>query len=155
MRKLLALATALALPLAVQAEDEGGPVKRQPSPKGAKAYIVGMKDGKTVKRNKKGEIKVVFGLTGMGISPAGITASGVPIPNTGHHHLLVNADKVDMNKPLPADKPDTIKHFGKGQTEAVIKLEPGKHTLQLILGDFAHVPHNPPVMSKKITITVK
>ena len=155
MRKLLAIATALALPLAVHAEDEGAPHKRQTSPKGAKAYIVNLKDGKTVKRNKKGEIKVIFGLTGMGISPAGITASGQPIPNTGHHHLLVNAGEVDINKPLPAEKPETVKHFGKGQTETTLKLKPGKHTLQLILGDYAHVPHKPPVMSKKITITVK
>ena len=113
-----------------------------------------MKDGKNVKAGKNG-VKVIFGLSGMGICPAGITASGVPLPNTGHHHLLVDAGEVDLKKPLPADKPETVKHFGKGQTETVLKLKPGKHTLQLILGDYAHVPHNPPVMSKKITITVK
>ena len=137
------------------ADDEQPEHKPQKSPKGAKAYIVNLKDGRTVKANKKGEIKVIFGLTGMGICPAGITASGVPIPNTGHHHLLVDDPKVDLKKPLPADQPDTIKHFGKGQTETTLKLKPGKHTLQLVLGDYAHVPHVPPVMSKKITITVK
>lgn len=149
-------AALLAFNLNLMAADDEQPAHiPQKSPKGAKAYIVNLKDGKTVKRNKKGEIKVIFGLSGMGICPAGITASGQPIPNTGHHHLLVDDPKVDLKKPLPADQPDTIKHFGKGQTEAMIKLSPGKHTLQLVLGDYAHVPHVPPVMSKKITITVK
>lgn len=144
-----ALIPALMLALPVSGADKP---KRQDSPKGAKAYIVTPKDGKTV----KSKVKVVFGLRGMGVSPAGITASGQPIPGTGHHHLLVDVDKLPaMDMPLPADKPDTIKHFGKGQTEVTLELKPGKHTLQLILADFAHVPHNPPVLSKKITVTVK
>ena len=126
--------------------------KRQPSPKGAKVYIVTPKDGKTVKK----KFKVVFGLKGMGICPAGITAQGVPIPDTGHHHLLVNVDKLpDFSKPLAADIPEKIKHFGKGQTETMLELPPGKHTLQLVLADYGHFAHNPPVVSKKITITVK
>lgn len=125
---------------------------KQASPKGAKVYIVNLKDGKSYKKN----VKVIFGLSGMGIVPAGITASGQPLPDTGHHHLLVNVDKLpDMNAPLPADKPQNILHFGKGQTETMLELPPGKHTLQLLFADYAHVPHNPPVMSEKITITVE
>ena len=127
--------------------------KRSASPKGAKSYIVQPKDGRTINRKK---VKVIFGLTGMGICPAGIVAEGgIPIPNTGHHHLLVDVDKLPpLDVPLPSDQPDHIKHYGAGQTEAVIELTPGKHTLQLILADFAHVPHDPPVISKKITIHV-
>jgi hypothetical protein len=125
---------------------------RQASPKGAKVYIVNLKDGNTYKR----KVKVVFGLVGMGVSPAGITASGQPIPDTGHHHLLVDVDKLPpMDQPLPSDKPENILHFGKGQTETILELAPGKHTLQLIFADYAHVPHNPPVISEKITITVE
>jgi Domain of unknown function (DUF4399) len=90
----------------------------------------------------------VFGLKGMGIAPA-----GVKFDNTGHHHLLIDTDApADMNAPLPAT--DKIVHFGKGQTETTLTLSPGKHTLQLLLADANHVPHNPPVLSKKITITV-
>ena len=142
-------ALGLVLPLAADEK-----VKRTPSPKGAKVYIVTPKDGRTF---KKGKVKVVFGLSGMGICPAGITAAGgQPLPNTGHHHLLVNAAKMPaLDKPLPADQPNTVKHFGGGQTEVVLDLKPGKHTLQLVFADHAHVPHNPPVVSKPITITVK
>ncbi len=90
-----------------------------------------------------------FGLKGMGIAPAGMKAD-----NTGHHHLLIDTDvPADLSAPLPA-VPDKIVHFGKGQTETTLTLSPGKHTLQLLLGDQNHVPHNPPVLSKKITITV-
>lgn len=150
--QLLALALVPALLIASTAVAQDAPHKRQASPKGAKVYIVTPKDGKTVKK----KFKVVFGLSGMGVSPAGITAQGVPIPDTGHHHLLVDVDKLpDMTKPLSAEMPDKIKHFGKGQTETMLELAPGKHTLQLILADYAHVPHNKPVISKKITITVK
>jgi hypothetical protein len=128
---------------------------RQKSPKGAMVYIVNLKDGKSINA-KNGKVKVVFGVSGMGICPAGITASGQPIPDTGHHHLLVDVAKLPpLNQPLPADKPDTVKHFGKGQTETEIELSPGKHTLQLVFADYGHVPHDPPVVSKKITITVK
>ncbi len=145
----LAIIPALALALPSVADDKP---KRQASPKGAKTYIVTPRDGRTVKK----KVKVIFGLSGMGIVPAGITASGVPIPDTGHHHLLVDVDKLPaMDMPLPADQPATIKHFGKGQTEAMLELTPGKHTLQLLFADFAHVPHNPPVISRKITITVE
>jgi hypothetical protein len=118
---------------------------RTPSPPGAEAYIISPKDGATV----SSPVTVVFGLKGMGIAPAGIQ-----FENSGHHHLLIDSDPpADLSKPLPAT--DKVVHFGKGQTEASVKLAPGKHTLQLLLGDQLHTPHNPPVMSKKITITVK
>lgn len=118
---------------------------KTPSPEGAKVYFIGLKDGKTVKQN----FTVRFGLKGMGIAPAGID-----MPDTGHHHLLIDVDEMpDFNFPLPAS--ENIVHFGKGQTETELSLSPGKHTLQLVLGDKIHLPHNPPVVSKKITITVK
>jgi hypothetical protein len=119
--------------------------ERTPSPAGAKVYIISPKDGATV----KSPVTVEFGLKGMGVAPA-----GVKFENTGHHHLLIDTDvPKDLNLPLPTS--DNVRHFGKGQTEATIDLKPGKHTLQLVLGDDKHTPHNPPVISKKITITVK
>lgn len=150
--QLLALALVPALFIASTAVAQDAEHKRQASPKGAKVYIVSPKDGKTV----KSKFKVVFGLSGMGVSPAGITAQGIAIPDTGHHHLLIDVDKLPaMNQPLSAETPEKIMHFGKGQTETMLELAPGKHTLQLILADYAHVPHDKPVLSKKITITVE
>ena len=126
--------------------------KMQKSPEGARSYIVLPRDGRTVRQ----KFKVVFGIQGMGVCPAGITASGEPIPDTGHHHLLVNVDKLPpLNVPLPADQPEKILHFGKGQTETMLELPPGKYTLQLVFADYAHVPHVPPVISEKITVTVE
>lgn len=157
MKNSLILATLLAPALLIGGNlsaaehHEHADHKVQASPKGAKAYIVQPKDGATVKQ----KVKVIFGLSGMGISPAGITASGEPIPDTGHHHLLIDIEKLPpLDKPLPADNPN-IKHFGKGQTETMLELTPGTHTLQLILADYGHYAHKPPVISKKITITVK
>ena len=119
--------------------------ERTPSSAGAEVYIVSPKDGAKV----KGPVTVVFGLKGMGIAPAGIK-----FDNTGHHHLIVDADvPTDLSKPLPADEHNL--HFGKGQTETSVTLAPGKHTLQLLLGDSLHVPHDPAVFSKKITIVVE
>jgi hypothetical protein len=118
---------------------------RTPSPAGAEVYIISPKDGATV----KSPVTIEFGLKGMGVAPA-----GVKFENTGHHHLLIDTPvPADLNAPLPTS--DNVRHFGKGQTEASIDLKPGKHTLQLVLGDDKHTPHNPPVISKKITITVK
>ena len=117
---------------------------RLASPADAQVYIISPKDGAKV----SSPVTVQFGLKGMGIAPA-----GVKIENTGHHHLLIDAEApTDLGQPLPAS--DKVLHFGKGQTETSVKLTPGKHTLQLLLGDSTHVPHNPPVISKKITITV-
>ncbi|NNL18178.1 MAG: DUF4399 domain-containing protein, partial [Boseongicola sp.] len=94
-------------------------------------------------------VTIVFGLEGMGVAPAGTEAD-----NTGHHHLLINTDPstLDMDSGLPAT--DEIVHFGGGQTQVTKELPAGTHTLQLLLGDWSHVPHNPPVMSEVITITV-
>jgi len=124
---------------------------RQPSPEGAKAYIVSPKDGATVGK----KFKVVFGLEGMGVCPAGIVgADGKPSPNTGHHHLLIDSCELPpLGMPLAGS--DKLKHFGLGQTETTLELEPGEHTLQLIFADFMHLPHEPAVISKKIKITVK
>ena len=92
--------------------------------------------------------KVKFGLAGMQVAPAGEMKEG-----TGHHHLLINAPDVAEGTVIPMD--DQHRHFGAGQTETSLTLPAGKHTLQLLLGDFAHVPHQPPVVSKPITITVE
>lgn len=126
----------------VQAEDA---LPRNTSPAGAELYIIAPQDGETV----KGPVTVRFGLRGMGVAPAGINMVG-----TGHHHLLVDVEALPaMDKPLPKD--DQHQHFGAGQTETTLNLAPGKHTLQLVLGDQLHIPHDPPVVSKKITITVE
>ena len=140
----LGLAASLtAVPLA-SAQTPAVALERTASPPGAEAYIISPRDGATV----KSPVRVQFGLKGMGVAPA-----GVKFENTGHHHLLVDGDApADLSAPLPAT--DRILHFGKGQTEASVPLSPGKHTLQLLLGDQNHVPHNPPVISRKITITV-
>jgi hypothetical protein len=118
-------------------------VKRSPSPAGAKVYFIQPQDGATV----KGPVHVVMGLAGMGVAPA-----GVDVAETGHHHVLVDVEKLDLNAMIPMD--DKHRHFGRGQTETRLELPPGRHTLQLVLGDRNHVPHDPPVMSQKITVTV-
>ena len=114
------------------------------APEGARLYIVSPSHGEVV----ASPIKVVFGLSGMGVAPAGVDRD-----KTGHHHLLINTGLPDLSLPVPAD--DKHRHFGGGQTETTIELPPGQHTLQLLLGDFAHIPHNPPIMSEQITITVQ
>lgn len=118
-----------------------------PSPEGAETYIISPKDGDTI----KGPVTVVFGLKGMGVCPAGLY-----LENTGHHHLLINTDlsEVPGGIPMPTLE-DKLLHFGKGQTETVLELEPGEYTLQLAFADHGHMLHNPPVISKKITITVE
>ena len=117
-----------------------------PSPAGAKVYFVNLKDGAEV----ESPFLVQFGLSGMGVAPAGVEK-----PNTGHHHLLIDTTMTpeQMKEPLPAD--DNHKHFGGGQTEAMVTLPKGQHTLQLLLGDWTHIPHVPPVMSEPISITVR
>jgi hypothetical protein len=117
---------------------------KSPAAEGAKVYFVSPANGDTV----ESPVKVVFGLSNMGVAPAGVDKE-----HTGHHHLIINAPLPDMNLPIPAD--DNYKHFGKGQTETSIELPPGKHTLQLLLGNFIHVPHADPVVSEVIEITVK
>jgi hypothetical protein len=148
MRTVLLAALILAVPLTAvplaRAQTPAVAVEPTASPAGAEAYIISPRNGAKV----HGPVLVQFGLKGMGIAPAGFK-----MENTGHHHLLIDTDAPsDLGAPLPAT--DKIVHFGKGQTETTLHLAPGKHTLQLLLGDQNHIPHNPPVMSKKITITV-
>lgn len=117
-----------------------------PSPPGAAVYFINLKDGDTV----MSPFKVQFGLTGMGVAPAGSQN-----PNTGHHHLLIDTQlsPEQMKQPIPADAQH--RHFGGGQTEAVLMLPAGQHTLQLVFADGSHIPHNPPVVSPVINVTVK
>jgi hypothetical protein len=112
----------------------------------AEVYIISPSDGAVV----HGPVTVRFGLKGMGVAPA-----GVKFDNTGHHHLLIDTDfsELKLDAPLPAT--DKIVHFGKGQTETTLTLSPGKHTLELVLADSLHNSFDPPLHSKKITITVK
>ncbi|MDZ4348218.1 MAG: DUF4399 domain-containing protein [Xanthomonadaceae bacterium] len=117
---------------------------RSTAPEGASVYLISPRDGEVV----ASPVTVRFGLKGMGVAPAGVEAQG-----TGHHHLLIDAEVPDSGLPIPAD--DNHRHFGKGQTEATIELAPGRHTLQLLLGDHLHIPHDPPVVSERITITVE
>jgi len=123
-----------------------------PAPEGAEVYFVNLSDGATV----EAPVTVVFGLTGMGVAPAGTEKE-----NTGHHHVLVDRPPLgegpdgaeELNTSLPSDENHI--HFGGGQTQVSLDLEPGPHTLQLVLGDMNHVPHDPPVTSEVITITVE
>jgi hypothetical protein len=133
----------LILGLAAPAAAENG-IPRHPSAPGAKVQILSPVSGATV----QSPFTVRFGLSGMGVAPA-----GVAYPNTGHHHLILDSELPAMDAPIPADEHHI--HYGKGQTEAVIELPPGTHTLQLVLGDLNHVPHDPPVISDPITITVE
>ncbi len=117
---------------------------RTPAPEDAELYFISPADGETVSN----PVVVRFGLKNMGVAPA-----GVQIENTGHHHLLVNTDLPALSVPIMSDEHHL--HFGNGQTQTSMILPPGTHTLQLLLGDFAHIPHEPAVRSKPITITVQ
>lgn len=117
---------------------------RSPSPTGAELYFISPQDGAVL----ASPVTVRFGLKGMGVAPAGIA-----MESTGHHHLLIDAAMPPLDQPVPADAQHV--HFGKGQTETAVTLEPGTHRLQLLLGDHLHLPHDPPVVSKVITITVR
>ncbi|MBS0580273.1 MAG: DUF4399 domain-containing protein [Proteobacteria bacterium] len=137
MRNLVIAALLLAAPLALAAD-------RTPSPPGAEVYIISPHNGAKI----HGPVRVQFGLKGMGVAPA-----GVKFDNTGHHHLLVDADVPDdLSLPLPSTQ--KILHFGKGDTETTLNLPPGTHTLQLVFADRNHVPHDPALISAKVTITV-
>ncbi len=140
IRKVWQIIAGLATALAV-----GAVLAATPAPKGASVYIISPADGATV----SSPVTVRFGLKGMGVAPAGVDKEG-----TGHHHLLIDATTPPVpDQPLPSD--EHHRHFGGGQTEVTLELAPGAHTLQLVMGDKAHVPFDPPVMSKKITIHVK
>ena len=115
------------------------------TPKDAYLYIISPKDGATI----AGQFWCLFGLRGMGISHA-----GDQFPSSGHHHVFIDVDEpLNPGEPIPQDKKHL--HYGSGQTEALIQLSPGQHTLQLVLGDAKHFPFNPPLVSKKVTITIK
>jgi len=115
-----------------------------PAPLNAELYFITPSNGDIV----SSPVTVKFGLRNMGVAPA-----GVQVENTGHHHLLIDIDLPAMNQSVPKDNQHL--HFGNGQTETELELAPGKHTLQLLLGDFSHIPHVPPLVSDKITVTVE
>ena len=108
-----------------------------------KVYFINLEDGDRV----ESPFLIQFGLSGMGIAPAGTDRS-----NTGHHHLLINVDDIDLSKPIPSSSNHI--HFGGGQTESLVDLIPGDYSMQLVLGDMTHTPHNPPIISQRINITV-
>ena len=139
IRTTLFAAALAAAPLGATAGDT-------PAPEGADLYFIGIEDGATV----SSPVTVRFGLEGMGVAPAGTEREA-----TGHHHLLIDAtlEGDALDQPIPSD--ENHRHFGGGQTETTIELPPGEHTLQLVLGDANHIPHDPPVMSERITITVE
>ena len=119
--------------------------QQMPSPPNAKLYIIWPPDGQVI---EGGKLWVRMGLDSMGVAPANIRMEG-----TGHHHFLIDTDLPPLDEPIPSDKNHI--HFGAGQTEArLTDLPPGEHTLQLMLGDHDHIPHDPPVVSEKITIIV-
>jgi len=148
MRSISLIAAALALGSGLAVAETPAPAAAPANPKaphGAKVFIESPKNGATVGQ----DVTVKFGVKGVVIKPAGDAT-----PDSGHHHLLIDAKELPpASAPIPNDA--THKHYGKGQTEDTIHLEPGKHTLQLDLGDAAHMQFAPPVVSKKITITVK
>lgn len=117
---------------------------RQPAPPGAQVYFHYPIDGLSVPER----FTVRIGLRGMGVAPAGVNHA-----RTGHHHLLIDTDPGPPDQPIPSDYNNI--HLGNGQTEVVVTLPKGRHTLQLLLGDHNHTPHNPPVMSPKITVNVR
>ncbi len=145
--KILTMIAALGLAVSGPAFGQGAP-----SPEGAKVYFANLEDGAVV----SSPVLVVFGLSGMGVAPAGTDKE-----NTGHHHLLIDRPALGEGEDgadellygLPSD--DNHRHFGGGQTEVVLDLAPGTHTLQLVLGDMGHVPHSEPVVSEVISITVE
>jgi hypothetical protein len=116
------------------------------APDNAYLYIGWPNDGEVLPANRP--FRVWFGLRNMGVAP-----KGTPKPNTGHHHLLIDTDLPPLDQEIPSDRNHI--HFGAGQTETMIELPPGTHTLQLLMGDHNHMPHNPPVYSRKITVYVK
>lgn len=142
LRKFL-VTTAMIPALALSGWALAQQMERSSAPQDAAVYIVSPQDGAVVPET----FTVQFGLGGMGVAPAGVEQA-----NTGHHHLLVDYEgEVAMDQPLGGD----VMHFGGGQTQTTLTLEPGEHTLRLVLGDHLHVPHNPPVMSPEITVTVR
>src|SRR5271168_1067628 len=139
MRLLTALTLSFLATFALAAD-------RVAAPAGAEVYFISPHNGDKI----TGPVTVRFGLKGMGIAPA-----GVKFDNTGHHHLLVDTDVSELKLDAPVPATDKILHFGKGQTETTLTLTPGKHTLELVFADYLHKSFDPPLHSKKITITVE
>jgi hypothetical protein len=139
MRHLFAVAVVAALAGAAGAA-------ASPAPANAYCYIGWPNDGQVMSAGKP--FRVWFGLRNMGVAP-----KGVAFPNSGHHHLLIDTELPAAGQEIPSDRNHL--HYGAGETETMLELPPGKHTLQLLMGDERHVPHEPPVVSKKITITVR
>ncbi|MEA1604682.1 DUF4399 domain-containing protein [Pseudomonas spirodelae] len=143
--KALMISAGLCATLLGAASSAWAEMPRSAAPADAAVYFIEPADGATVDQT----FTVKFGLKGMGVAPA-----GVDVPHTGHHHLLVDLKQAPaMDQPLPMT--DNVRHFGKGQTETELTLAPGKHMLQLLVGDKNHVPLNPSVMSETISVTVK
>jgi Domain of unknown function (DUF4399) len=138
-RLIVALGACLMAAVALAAD-------RMAPPAGAEVYFIAPQNGAKL----HSPVTVKFGLKGMGIAPA-----GVKFDNTGHHHLLVDTELSELKLDAPMPATDKIVHFGKGQTETTLPLTPGKHTLQLIFADYLHQSFDPPLTSKKITVTVK
>jgi hypothetical protein len=139
---------AIAPPAHAQAEHDAQhpapAIARTPRPEGARLYVISPAAGETV----ASPVTVRFGLAGMGVAPAGVAT-----PNTGHHHLILDSELPPLDVPIPKDARHL--HFGGGETEVTLELAPGPHTLQLVLGDKDHVPHAPPLVSEKVSITVR
>lgn len=140
----IAAAPAAALQLGASHEVLPAGHRKMAAPAGAGLYFINLRNGEVV----SSPVLVQFGLRGMGVAPAGLEKA-----ETGHHHLLVDVAALDPNAPLPAD--GHHRHFGAGQTETLLQLPPGGHTLQLVLGDHNHIPHHPPVLSERITVWIK
>jgi hypothetical protein len=137
--------TPAATPPPAAAPPAAATLTRKPAPAGAMAYIIEPADGARV----TSPVRVVFGLKGIGVAPAGVDRN-----DAGHHHLLVDAPlPTDLGLPIAND--EQHRHFGGGQTEVELTLAPGRHTLQMLLGDHLHIPHDPPIASSVVTIEVQ
>lgn len=126
------------------AEQAPATLPRSASAPGARVFFITPADGDTVST----PVRVVFGVEGMTVVPAGENR-----PHSGHHHLLIDTDLPELGLPIPKD--DRHMHFGDGSTETEIALEPGEHTLQMLLGDYLHIPHDPPLVSDRIAVVVE
>ena len=144
MMRWFAARTAFVLGFLLFASTAGQAQQRHKLASDAHVYFIWPHDGQVI---EGGKFWVRMGLSGAGVAPA-----GVDVPNTGHHHLLIDTDLPPLDQPIPNDRHHL--HFGAGQTEARLELPPGKHTLQLLLGDSGHTPHDPPLYSEKITVIV-
>lgn len=138
------VALLLVAPMTFAGHHEENGMPRSERPEDARVYFITPTNGEKT----TSPVVVRFGLAGIGVAPAGVEKK-----HTGHHHLVIDAELPPANLPVP--KSDNYRHFGGGQTEVTLDLAPGTHTLQLMLGDHLHIPHDPPIVSERITITVE